>query len=260
MGTKKQVNDFIELIAPYVTYGCRTHGWGVPSAIIGHALKESMKDSGPSGLANTCFNYFGMKWVSGCGTDYKEYSTKERNPDGTYKSIKAKFRKYPNVEAGIDGYFKFIESYKRYKAVIASKTYAEYAFQASACGWATAESKSYINGIIKYVEDYNLTRFDSVNVIPTNSVQAAPGYKVGNVYTTNTDLNIREQPFGTKMKFECITENAKQNAKFDDFGQAILKKGTRVTCKAVKKLTNSTWILIPSGWICAVEAEKIYIK
>lgn len=85
-------------------------------------------------------------------------------------------------------------------------------------------------------------------------------YVVGKTYTLNENLYIREQPFGEKIKFSCITVNAQEHSKFDDYGNAILLKGTRVTCKAVKVQTNSTWILIPSGWICAIEARKVYIN
>lgn len=85
-------------------------------------------------------------------------------------------------------------------------------------------------------------------------------YIVGKTYTTNVDLNIREQPFGEKMKFSCITDNAQKHSKFDAYGNAILLSGTKVTCKAVSKQTNSTWILIPSGWVCAIDAGKVYIS
>lgn len=87
-----------------------------------------------------------------------------------------------------------------------------------------------------------------------------PSYIVGSVYTLGTNLYVRDLPFGEKVKFSCITANAQQNAKFDSYGNAILKEGTRVTCKAVRKETNSTWILIPSGWVCAIEAGKVYIS
>lgn len=85
-------------------------------------------------------------------------------------------------------------------------------------------------------------------------------YAVGKAYTLNVNLNIREQPFGTKIKFSCITDDAQKHSTFDAYGNAILQKGTRVTCKAIQKLTNSTWMLIPSGWVCAIEDGKIYIS
>ena len=250
---KAHEKAFVDAIAPIVIQKCIEHNWGIPSAIIGQACVESVKDKSLSGLATTCNNFYGMKWTSGCGCDYKAYSTNEQRPDGSYYTVVSKFRKYLDYESGIEGYFRFIEGYKRYKPVMSAKNYTEYATQLKLCGWAT--SINYTNSIINRVKANGLTVYDSMMDLPV-----VPEYVVGKTYTTYSDLNIREQPFGTKMKFECITENAKQNAKFDDFGQAILKKGTRVTCKAIKKLTNSTWILIPSGWICAVEAEKIYIK
>lgn len=90
----------------------------------------------------------------------------------------------------------------------------------------------------------------------------APGskYKVGGTYTLGANLYIRDEPFGEKMKFSCITKDAQLHAYFDEYGCAILKKGTRVSCKAVKEQTASTWILIPSGWVCAVNKDKIYIS
>lgn len=94
----------------------------------------------------------------------------------------------------------------------------------------------------------------------TNNNKSQCNYVKGKTYTLKSDLYIREQPFGEKMKFGCITKNAQMNSVFDAYGHAILKTGTRVTCKDVKKLTDSTWILIPSGWICAINGKKIYIS
>lgn len=85
-------------------------------------------------------------------------------------------------------------------------------------------------------------------------------YKVGESYTLNSNLYIREQPFGEKMKFSCITEDAQKHSKFDNYGNAILNAGTRVTCKAISMQTDSTWMLIPSGWVCAAESGKVYIS
>ena len=107
--TKAQ-NDFITMIGVaavslYEKYKI------LPSFTIAQAIIES--NWGKSGLSKDCFNYFGMKWNSKCGTDYKEYSTKEQNKDGSYITIKAKFRKYLNVAAGIQGYYDFLQ-YPRY--------------------------------------------------------------------------------------------------------------------------------------------------
>lgn len=101
---------------------------------------------------------------------------------------------------------------------------------------------------------------NGANSQETNISQPKTSYIIGKTYTLNTDLYIREQPFGEKMKFSCITENAQNNSRFDDYGNAILKKGSRVTCKALSEQTNSKWMLIPSGWICCVEAGKVYVN
>lgn len=55
-----------------------------------------------------------MRWASTCGTDCKEYSTQEQKADGTWYTVKAKFRKYPTIADGIKGYYEFL-NYSRYK-------------------------------------------------------------------------------------------------------------------------------------------------
>lgn len=85
-------------------------------------------------------------------------------------------------------------------------------------------------------------------------------YIPGQVYTLVANLYIRESVRGNKIKMDCITENAKQNANFDSEGYAILKKGTKVTCKEIKTMDDETWILIPSGYICAKQGDKIYVN
>lgn len=255
MATQAQVKAFIELIAPAVILKVKEHGWGVPSAIIAQAGIESAWNT--SGLAKTCFNYWGMKWKDGCGCDYKEYSTKEQRADGTYYTVIARFRKYPDVASGINGYFQFIESYKRYRSVMEAKDYTTYATQLKACGWAT--SISYSNTIINTVKKYNLTQYDSGNI--SIAIDDKTKYYCPNMtYTTQVDLYIRDAADGQKQKYDCITLDAKNHSKFDDLGYAILKKGTKVTCLKVIGLETSVWIRIPSGYICAINGSKIYVS
>lgn len=251
----KTQQEFIELIAPAVVENCARHGWGVPSAIIAQATLESMKKSGWSGLASTCFNFWGMKWVSGCGCDYKEYTTAEQRKDGSYYNVVAKFRKYPSIDGiggGIDGYFKFIESYKRYSKVMKAKDYKTYATEIRLAGWAT--SLTYTNNIINKVEAFGLTKYDRLQNIPVST------YEIGKVYTLQSNMYVRYAPNGDKMEFVSLTRNAQMNAYTDEEGYSILKSGTRVTCKSIKTLPKSTWLEIPSGWVCARSEDKVYIK
>lgn len=85
-------------------------------------------------------------------------------------------------------------------------------------------------------------------------------YVEGKTYILSTGLYIREEPYGEKKKIGFITDSAIRHCHFDNYGYAILDKGTKVTCKGVRKLDDSTWMQIPSGWICAREKEEIYIK
>jgi flagellum-specific peptidoglycan hydrolase FlgJ len=108
--TDEQKN-FIEMIGNAAVSYYKTYGI-LPSLTISQAILES--NWGKSGLSRDCHNYFGMKWKTGCGCDYKEYQTKEQNKEGSYVTIKARFRKYDSVEEGIKGYYEFLQ-YKRYQ-------------------------------------------------------------------------------------------------------------------------------------------------
>lgn len=87
----------------------------------------------------------------------------------------------------------------------------------------------------------------------------APTYKAGNTYTVQVnDLNVRTGPgtgYAKKTKAQ-LTPDGRKNA--DAEGQ--LKKGTRVTCQAQKKVGKEIWLQIPSGWICAYNGSKYYVK
>lgn len=256
--TAAEKKDFLEKFVGPVINQCKLHGWGVPSAIIGQAANESRW--GLSKLSTECHNYWGMKWVPGCGCDYKEYQTKEQKTDGTVYTIIAKFRKYNSVEEGINGYFQFIESYKRYKPVMQAKTAYEYATQLKQCGWAT--SIVYTQSIMSTINANNLLSCDT-GIIPTIvEPPVIEGYVIGKVYTLDSDLYIRESPSGNKIDYLSITTNAQLNAFTDVEGYSILKKGTRVTCKNIQNVDGSIWMQIPSGWVCAFQKSKnkTYIK
>lgn len=173
MATLTQVHEFIDKIAPIVQAKCKEHGWGVPSAIIGQAGLESAW--GTSGLAKTCNNFWGMKYREGCGTGFKAYTTKEQNATtGVYYTVVSKFRSYPTLADGIDGYFDFIESYSRYKPVMYdSPDFRKYALNLKSCGWAT--SIKYAENIINTVEKYNLEQYDgNAPVISDKATQTTP--------------------------------------------------------------------------------------
>lgn len=65
---------------------------------------------------------------------------------------------------------------------------------------------------------------------------------------------VREQDYATKSRKQ-LTVNAREHA----YSNGTLKKGTRVTCKDVRKVGSDIWIKIPSGWIAAYYGGKKYV-
>jgi len=130
----------------------------LPSLTIAQAILES--GYGKTQLAKECYNYFGMKWVSGCNCAFKTYPTKEQRADGTVYTINAKFRKYDNLEDGIKGYYDFLQ-YARYKNLKGVTDYKVACNLIRLDGWAT--DINYTNKLIKLIEQYNLTRYNKPN-------------------------------------------------------------------------------------------------
>lgn len=243
--SKAQAKAFIDYIAPIIIAEGTKRGYKVFSVTIAQAVIEGACNT--SLLANKYHNHFGLK----CGSAWKGKSvnlkTKEEYTVGNLTTIKDNFRAYDNDVEGIKGYYDFIST-KRYANLKTATNYIEFATMLKADGYAT--SSTYINTLCNTVAKYNLTIYDNVSM---------PAYVVGKTYTLLSDLYIRDNADGNKVKVDSLTENAKLNAKFDSYGFAILKKGTRVTCKEIKELSKSTWMRIPSGWVCAKNLSKTYI-
>lgn len=86
-------------------------------------------------------------------------------------------------------------------------------------------------------------------------------YIVGNVYTitVKTALNVRKGAGKNYalVGYNNLTQDGKNHA--TKFG--ALLPGTKVTCKDVRKYSDTNiWIKIPSGWICAIEDDKTFVK
>ena len=92
----------------------------------------------------------------------------------------------------------------------------------------------------------------------SGSSSSKPSYKVGKTYTLSADhLTIRTGA-GTDNRaksYSELTANAKANA----YSDGTLKKGTRVTCQAVKNVGSDVWMKIPSGWVAAYYEGKKYV-
>lgn len=158
--------DFIEQIAN----ACYKHKeYGIlPSLTIAQACIESK--FGTCALS-PYFNFFGMKWTSKCGCEYVEKMTTEYI-DGKPVRVKAKFRAYKSYEEGIEGYYKFITGYKRYKNLIGCKDAREACTLIQQDGWAT--SPVYAETLYNCIRTYNLERYDNYNNIKEPTPKPVP--------------------------------------------------------------------------------------
>ena len=146
---------FIQKVAEKVRKYAPLYGICVHSPIIAQAIIES--GWGKSGLASKYHNYFGLK----CGSSWKggsvNMATKEEYKPGVVTNIRDNFRTYEDFDAGIRGYFEFINT-SRYANLKGVKSPEEYLRRIKADGYAT--SSKYVDNIMRVIRDNKLTRFD----------------------------------------------------------------------------------------------------
>lgn len=127
----------------------------LPSLTIAQAILES--NWGRSMLSHKAYNYFGMKAGSGWkGATYSS-KTQEQTPAGQAFTINADFRAYPDVQAGIRGYYVFLQ-YPRYANLKGVTDYKEACRLIKADGWAT--DVKYTDKLVSLIEKYGLTKYD----------------------------------------------------------------------------------------------------
>lgn len=150
---------FIEEIAAHVRKYAPLYGIRVYSPIIAQAVLES--GGGQSELARNANNYFGLKWrANRCPTASGYYIKvgSEQNSNGSYISSEMKWFKFPDMEAGVQGYFDFINNanYAALKGVTDPETYLR---NIKAAGYAT--SLKYVDNLLNVIKSYDLTKYDN---------------------------------------------------------------------------------------------------
>lgn len=126
----------------------------LPSLTMAQAIVESGHFKSKLSKYN---NFFGMKYVTGCGSGFVTLPTKEWDGQ-SFITIRAKFRSYSTVESGIEGYYKFL-SYKRYKNLVGVTDYKKACELIQKDGWAT--SPVYAKTLISVIESYKLHEIDN---------------------------------------------------------------------------------------------------
>lgn len=186
--------SFIAEIAPIVQRYAPQYSIKCPSAVIAQAINES--GWGESALARDYHNYFGMK----CGTKWTGASvnlqTKEEYQPGTLTTITDNFRVYDSMDAGVKGYFEFIQlaRYQNLRGITDPRKYLQ---TIKDDGYAT--SSTYVDSCMQLVDQYDLRRFDGQESGGNMTVYLAQascdergkyvGGQAGN--QSGTELNIR---------------------------------------------------------------------
>lgn len=158
---------FIEQVAAYVQKYAPQYDIKVCSPIIAQAVLESASGTSnkvkveAEGKTEWRHNYFGLKWRDGrcaISNDYFEEWTAEQKIDGTYENVVSKFCKFKSLEECVIGYFQWtnIPNYANLKFVTDPKTYLE---NIKKDKYAT--SINYVENLMKVIEKYNLTQYDS---------------------------------------------------------------------------------------------------
>lgn len=150
--------SFIQTIAGKVRKYAPLYGIAVHSPIIAQAILES--GWGSSQLASKYNNYFGLK----CGGSWTggsvNMATSEEYQPGVHTNIRDNFRTFEDLDAGVRGYFEFI-NYSRYSNLKGITNPKEYCETIKADGYAT--SSTYVDNLMRVINENNLTRFDNSN-------------------------------------------------------------------------------------------------
>ena len=158
--------EFLTNVIPVIKRVSEQRGYGAfYKAIVAQAACESAY--GTSSLSSKFYNFFGMKATKSYKGKVVDLKTREEYVQGKLTTITATFRVYASVEAGINGYFDFIESYKRYANLKSSASDDEYIERLKADGWAT--SSTYATTLKKFKKE--IFKDEGSGIVPVNSVQ-----------------------------------------------------------------------------------------
>lgn len=232
--------EYIKKMYAILVPMCAKYGYhNVAAAMIAQSIQEGWN----SGLATKYHNYWGMK----AGKSYKGTTVAMNNKAGNDPAV---YRVYSSMENGCEGYFQFL-SYSRYQPLKNCTTDREYLDKIGPCGWNS--NPGYGSRCASHLKEV-YEALGSATPTPTSQ------WQVGKTYTTLQDLNVRKEPNGDPVPYYDLTEDAKKHAFVGTNGYSVLKRGTKVTVKDIKSTGTSTWLKIPSGWICGKNSKNIFVS
>lgn len=229
MASSAQAKAFINEIAYIIQEEAKARGYKVCSPIIAQACIESA--FGTSSLGYRWHNYFGMK----CGSSWKgpsvNLATKEEY-NSQLVSIRDNFRAYPDMIAGVKGYFDFIST-SRYANLKGASTPQEYLELIKKDGYAT--SSSYVNTCMSAVNRYEMAKFDNFYTpsFPLPTATLKRGMRGDDVKWLQKALSDRGYPVGNiDGIFGTKTEQALKDFQKDVFVDGVCGS---LTLEALKK-------------------------
>lgn len=247
-------SEFIPTIAPLVQTENKKRGNPLfNSVVIAQAICES--GWGQSKIMMKANAIFGIKATSNWKGKVYNANTQECYDGINYTNINACFRAYNSLQESIADYFDLITKLERYRKACVSESPLECITAIKNGGYAT--SPTYVNTIMSIINSNNLTKYD---VVENENNSVDNHFEIGKTYTLQVDLNVRygASILYARKKYNELTEDGKKHA----YNQtnAVLKKGTRVTCLETIIENNNIWLKIPSGWVAGYYEGKEYIK
>lgn len=221
------------------------------SVVIAQACLET--GYGKSSLMIKANAIFGIKASKSWKGKVYNSNTKECYDGVNYVTINDCFRAYNNLHDSISDYFDLICKNSRYRKALNSSSPEECIKAIKEGGYAT--DPKYVDSILKIIKSNKLEQFDR-----KEKEIKKEEYIIGNTYTLQVNLNVR-MGAGTSYKNKKYSELTKDGRKHAlNISNAVLKRGTKVTCKKVIKVKEEIWLQIPSGFICAKYGDKVYVK
>lgn len=249
-------NEFLETVSRLVVEENNRRGKPLfASVVIAQAICESAW--GQSQIMMKANAIFGIKAFSSWKGKVYNSKTKECYDGSSYTTIDACFRAYDNLQDSISDYFDLITRSERYRKACVASSPLECITAIKNGGYAT--SPTYINTIMNIINSNNLTKYDNVEDVE-NSVDNSKRYIKGKNYTLQVDLNVRTGAgISYKVKkYNELTVDGKRHAYIQT--NAVLKKGTIVTCLEIIKNEQDIWLKIPSGYVAGYYQGNEYIK
>ena len=166
MASATQIATFIEQSAPLCQSADKIVGKVKPAIAIGMACVECAYGTAGSVKHHS---YFGFKVGSGkTATKYWDGTfftskTKEEYTVGKHTTISAAFRSYKSMEQCVFNFYELLNT-SLYSRVKAESSYTEQMSQIKACGYMTSSTE--VNSVLKIVERYNLTQYDTIDGNP----------------------------------------------------------------------------------------------